>query len=1203
MEQDLFGDQEMDNFKDLKSPHENLKEIERKRILESLESTLKKIEKSLDKMGGFGGTAVALGTGALNAHQIYSFNHSLGNSANVMASPAAGEIERLAKTPLEAAMFQMFGTSGLYKKGPYRTNPLVSYYYNEQGASDILRKGTMDLANVGLGAAGIGLTMAGMPLLAAGVNIAGLPLLNTARKNLQSEMKTHSDLLSTAGSHIYGLNSKTIIGEGFTTTERQGIADMVKAEAYDDKWWDMGDVNDLLSTTTQSKMYRSVRSAEEFKDRFKNILEASKKVSLILSQTLDEAGQTLSKMRLTGIYDIPTMQEFAIRQENTRIGAGLSRSDTFNITASVATYSQQEMGNREVGGKLGDFGTGLAGLAVGRYTENGPFIDEKHRQRIMDQAEEQKADLGMILGRLGVDSIMGSQMTAKAFKQDEKGNLVLDENFLKGVNNGSIRSFQDIMGQKTNLDGRGMVELSSNLGEYTRVLMDRVDPVKMQMMMVEQLKARTLYSPNMDDKLAKTMIMNQFSVSDAQATSMLGLFRQSDNGSLQRDLYAQQAQAENRELGSYALKEGSIWAKKAGLEKAYETIKNNIVSPAMDGARDFTRGLAEKQKSKYFTRSAAIESKEEYDALMLIGMQEAPGVKKSESDYTRMDLYNVTKSRETGDKYLDKMREYRGKMNVLGDFRDKKSTVDALLEVGAIGKKQEKTARFLDKELQRARRAQANGQEFGDYLNKKRRRYHNKNDDSDDFNDYNENMIGYHIDLSKTRSWDSYFEGIEKKNDELIRENAKDNPVYMEKVMESTEPRMGPVNAGLEQVSHGAHRMVKNINPEYVEKNDEFVSINVIQQAAEIKKKYGSMANYLARNHISTDGLYSNRDGKGDLEKLNEKRDKGLTFLYESKFADDYLTDTQDSLLKFAVLEKELGGDNLKKVNDLFDEKGYAGSVDYTKDKEKEAERLADILMGDKDISKYLTRDQALRYAYGRIDLTQQQDTLNPDLKGKDLKKSKNTSKMLNNFVDEKVLPLLGSASAKKEMRIGVDLFLQSDKRFESMDKDQREFFANLATAATPDERNDLYKKYGDKKITTNQAAIIGNQMGVDLTGFADAYDAGEFGDEVTISEFKSYIGDKATVKGLQKLSDIPESAYGTRKGTYQEADFRKIYNQLGFKKMEEYLENMSSAVNEERERRRSHSNMGSSLGDLFLGGKKSQDSYSKSEEEKKGDS
>lgn len=1170
-EMDLFGDQEMDNFKDLKTPTETLKEAERKRLLESLESVLKKIEKNMDKMQTFGGMGIAgVGIAGANAAQMYNFYHGLGNSANVMAAPAQGEIERLAKTPLEAAMFSMFGMNGLYKKGPYRTNPLVSYYYNEQGASDILKKASLDIGNLGLTAGGIGAgMMLGSPV-GVGLTMAGLPLLKTARNNLQSEMKTHSDLMTTAGSHVYGLNSGTIIGEGFNKGERQSIAELVKAEAYEDKWWDMGDVNNLLSTTTQSKMYRTVRDAEDFKTRFKEVLEASKKVSMILSQSLDEAGQTLSKQRLLGIYDIPTMKEFAIRQEGTRLASGLSRAETFNIAAQTATYAQETAGNKEVGAKMADIGTRIAGLTVSRYMDSyDGYLDDKHKKRTMEKAEENKAEFSTFLGQQGVDFFTNAAVLSNSFKRDANGKIVVDQNMVKMINNKKVNSFFDFDKYGKTADIGILQEINQNPGEFGRMLQDQLSEEALYRLPFNLAKTQLGWKPGMDMRELKTRIQTQYpQLSEDMAIAYAQAIQYSGKGSMGMDLSALSKKELERYIGGEAGREMSFWGKKASFDKTIENFKNNIVSPIIDPIHIGIDKFARKRKNRVFTYADGIQSEEENNMLTEMGLDIVQKKQKADEEYSGIDVYNAMGGgKEKGSDMVKDAWEYLDKKMIqrnfkMMDFWTTPQFFKSGEEMNLFNSTQKKEVGNLGKAYDYASGIMSRGGKM-------------KPEDRSKIQAFMRRAgVSRGDDIYELDSLEEYRDALKERITPYIEEAVLDDRKMQKKLGESMVSLNKTLASGETKYKSQTLAFDKNAEKD----SGEMMDISKLDYVDNLRMTHGSISK-IYNNFLEID---DNEASKFTNEVDEDKYEKQLArdsirYITENPFGDEFLAKTQDSYTRLAYESKNGNKKDVLRNLEYFKDENFLSAM-YKEDNEKDRMRvIKDYLLEKESFGRGLKDDErekeAEKYAniYKNIGIEGLMTTRGQVSYKKEGKFIEDSQKLMQSVIDQGKYSINGvegwevnalGFAREKQMEV-VDEYLDSDKYMIGMNDNAKNLYKEIAFDKDGDLRDYLDKeKYRYATFTKSQALAIGGRIGGKEL-FERMQGEIKKGQQITGEDLlKKYIAGedlKADASDLRKL--IPSERFDKTQTVSEQLNYIALKEGLGLDNMEKYLEQIRDAA------------------------------------------
>lgn len=563
-------------------------DLNEKNMTLEMNKTLREIRDSIKgNAGGIAGAGIA-------GSNLYSFNHGFGSSPNNINTPFEGNVKRMTPNFLSAAFYQM-GLNNFYNKEKFRQNPLATKFYNDQLAGDVLAKTGVNLGHVALGAASIVGGTAALPL-----TVAGGAVLKVAGNNIRSVAATHSDMMATSGGFMYGKADTSGLGLGMSRIDRDSIADMVLKEGYKDKWWDHSDINKLVGTASNNGALRTVRSAEEASEKIKEMIDASKKISTILGESLEGAANELNKMKMIGGYDTKVGLDFSISMERAKKEMGISRDLAYGIMAegSQQTYST---GRGKAAGveaaKDAMAVTGLFGSSMMSDENYLMALDDKDRLRKKEEFEQNKVDVATGITKMQNDTIINEEAMMYMLV-DKKGSgkdakFSINKDTLEKLKSGEYKDIADVysagMAKKD-----GMTE--KDIGDY------RLNKVAVSTMMADNLRGEdsdyaglrlTLGTEAMKagisrgekdiGKIRRGLEFSNPGMSENLLDTLAALIKKMNEGELVKELKESNRRDKLRIINAEYMKETSISARWNGFTKGISSaISDTIYTPVRE---------------------------------------------------------------------------------------------------------------------------------------------------------------------------------------------------------------------------------------------------------------------------------------------------------------------------------------------------------------------------------------------------------------------------------------------------------------------------------------------------------------------------------------------------------------------------------------------------------------------------------------------
>lgn len=241
----------------------------------------------------------AVSTGQYTLNSIQS---DLAMTRQVLGNPASPVAFSMPASPLRELGFMgsMFALAG----GPTPIN-MMSNEFQRMAALEMesrMTEATMAIGRqalpVGLGLAGSlgGMAMglgAGPSLLMGGAGyLGGAVLADLAGRGMEIRAQAEEQLAITRAPNAMA---------PFSQAQRRELASNLAMDVAKDVRFGLEDLNPLLAGAQSMDMFTGVRSVEDFRARFKNMMEQVKTITRVFQQTNEEALQTLGAMNQMGL--------------------------------------------------------------------------------------------------------------------------------------------------------------------------------------------------------------------------------------------------------------------------------------------------------------------------------------------------------------------------------------------------------------------------------------------------------------------------------------------------------------------------------------------------------------------------------------------------------------------------------------------------------------------------------------------------------------------------------------------------------------------------------------------------------------------------------------------------------------------------------------------------------------------------------------
>jgi len=198
------------------------------------------------------------------------------------------------------------------------------------------------------GMAGAGVAMLPALALQKGVEFVGENLVQGAQQDYAVQQSL------TRNATFYNPASRS--GRGFSTGQRDQIADQLRTMAEQDPFTDIGELNRVLEKAMKGNLMRGATSAKAFNDKFKKLKETLTETAKIMSTSLEGAMEFFDASQRMGFYNKVDIMKNA-QNAMTQAGGGLTSRGIVQTQAAGSAMARAQ-------GFSGATGAKLAGASV-----------------------------------------------------------------------------------------------------------------------------------------------------------------------------------------------------------------------------------------------------------------------------------------------------------------------------------------------------------------------------------------------------------------------------------------------------------------------------------------------------------------------------------------------------------------------------------------------------------------------------------------------------------------------------------------------------------------------------------------------------------------------------------------------------------------------------------------------------------------------
>ncbi len=349
----------------------------------------------------------------------------------------------------------------------------------------------------GVWGSGGGVMSAGMAGMGAmGMAAGGMAAAGYAGNQVYTGMQQQQQLNNTLRSSF---NFMTPMGQGFNRSDMGQIGSSMRGMTHQPgpggEVVGFGELTQLAANMGKMGMGQGIRDAQQFSQKFKEMVNTLKSVASELGTTLEGAQQFLSSQRSSGIFRTADQLKFSMQARGTALSGGMALSE---VTAMANIGSQI---SRSVGGlgRSGAFGGMRAIGQVGSAVQTGALSEEDiYNTTGLTGAEGRQALAASQLEQTGrfLKTSKGRWFMASVAGKDGR----LDEDSVQNWLSGGM-SVGDTKSQAHgNLRGVGRANFIRNEGRLRGAVMERFGGLAPTMALMQWAGSRGVDVNNMDDR-------------------------------------------------------------------------------------------------------------------------------------------------------------------------------------------------------------------------------------------------------------------------------------------------------------------------------------------------------------------------------------------------------------------------------------------------------------------------------------------------------------------------------------------------------------------------------------------------------------------------------------------------------------------------------------------------------------------------------
>lgn len=340
----------------------------------------------------------------------------------------------------------------------------------------------------GAGAAGIG-TMAGMGILGAGIGFVG----DQMHQGMMQQQQVNATMRGFNFQNGQG-------GTGFNASQGGQVGSMMRSMTHElgsmGEMTSMKELTQMAGNMSRMGMANGVKSVEDFKDKFKQLVNTAKKMATDLGTTIEDAQKAMADMKRQGVMDLNSQSRMSGMMRQGALGTGMAMSE-FAGMGSIGSQISRAIGGT---GRQGAFGGVLAAQQVGSAMSTGALSEED----VYNATGQTGAE-----GRQAFAANMMSN-SARFLQQRGRGRYFLaslagkdghlNEDSVQEWMNGGMDTGRTAQMAHQNLNGIGRANFIRNEGRLRGAVLEKFGGMAQSMAYKEWLGSRGYNPDEMDDR-------------------------------------------------------------------------------------------------------------------------------------------------------------------------------------------------------------------------------------------------------------------------------------------------------------------------------------------------------------------------------------------------------------------------------------------------------------------------------------------------------------------------------------------------------------------------------------------------------------------------------------------------------------------------------------------------------------------------------
>lgn len=277
------------------------------------------------------------------------------------------------------------------------------------------------------------------------------------RREIENYLGTTSDRFITASAAPGMVDPRR--GSGLSYEARRQVSDFIREMDVKDPMLNMKDLTSVLKGSVEAGMFTGTRDMDDFKRRFKDVVENVKVVATTLHQTLEEGVKTMRDLRSIGI-DPSQARGVVLNAESAGRVAGRTAGEMLNLGLQGGELFRGTGVDMKIG-----FQSNIMNMASIRAARDAGMISN---EAIAQAGGEESLAQRMTASGLGfAQSAMGRGMAGAFFNAGQAGSG-FDQTAFMGMLSGKMDMNQIALRAAANFGSpQAMLKFQANQAEFT----------------------------------------------------------------------------------------------------------------------------------------------------------------------------------------------------------------------------------------------------------------------------------------------------------------------------------------------------------------------------------------------------------------------------------------------------------------------------------------------------------------------------------------------------------------------------------------------------------------------------------------------------------------------------------------------------------------------------------------------------------------